>query len=378
VVDGSASDRVFDVAFGVAASLSGMTIRNGWVRPPVSPLGGGILVRVDGSLDLTECVVEGNRAEHGGGLNAFPGTKVSIVDSVFRDNRAQDSTHTLANGGAIFARGDVDLEGSTLSGNSADRDGGAIDSANGSLSLRNTTVSGNRAGLLAGGVTTSSTDVDLVNVTIYDNEGIGILAASPGSPTLSMKNSIIAASSHLDCAFGTVTLDVAGKHNLDSDGTCELNGLAGDLPNTDPMLDALLWNGGATLNHVPQRGSPVIDAGDNATCEAVDQRGAPRPLDGDGSGGTDVCDIGAVEVLPCVAPWNDDEELVGLTISGFDLCEACFTITAGPNFVVEGPNGLVVLKSRDAIILRDGFTVESGGTLQAMRDPAAGSGITLP
>jgi CSLREA domain-containing protein len=378
VVDGNLGDRVFDVAFGVAASLSGMTVRNGRVQPPVSPTGGGIVVRTNGSLDLVECVVEGNHANHGGGLNAFPGSTISVVDSQFRGNRAQDPTYVLGDGGAISSRGDIDIEGSSLSGNSADGDGGAVESANGVLSLRNSTVSGNRAGLLGGGIIALSTDVDLVNATIFGNEGIGLLAASPGSSKLSMKNSIVAASSSVDCAFYNVTPEVAGGHNLDSDGTCELDDLAGDLPSTDPLLDRLLWNGGATLTQVPQRGSPVIDAGDDATCEAADQRGAGRPLDGDNSGGDAVCDIGAVEVLPCVAPWNEDEQMAGWAISGFELCEACFTITAGPDFVVEGPSGMAVLKARDTIILLDGFTVESGGTFQAVRDPAAGSGITLP
>jgi hypothetical protein len=43
--------------------------------------------------------------------------------------------------------------------------------------------------------------------------------------------------------------------------------------------------------------SPVIDAGDNAACPAVDQRGVARPIDGDGDG-VAVCDIGAVEYEP--------------------------------------------------------------------------------
>ncbi len=378
VVDGNDSDRVFDVAYGVVASLSGITVRNGRVQPPVSPIGGGIVVRTNGSLDLTECVVEGNRANHGGGLNAFPGTKVSILDTLFRGNRAQDPVHGLADGGAILNRGDLDIEKSTFSGNSADRFGGAIDSTSGELSLINSTVSGNHSGLLLGAIATESTHVDLVNVTIVDNEGTGLFATSPGSHTLSMKNSIVAGSSSLDCAFYGVILDVAGKCNLDSDASCGLSESAGDLPATDPCLAPLLWNGGATPTHVPYRDSPVIDVGDEDTCEAVDQRGASRPLDGDGLGAVDVCDIGAVEVLPCVAPWNADEELTGWTISTTEVFEACFTITAGPGFVVEGPAGLAVFKARDAIILLNGFEVHSGGTFQAIRDPAAGSGITLP
>lgn len=378
VVDGNLGDRVFEVAFGVNAGLSGMTVRNGRAQPPISPIGGGIVVRTNASLDLVGCVVERNLASHGGGLNVFPGATVSIVDSLLQGNRAEDPLLGLADGGAIFNRGEVDLEGSTLSGNAADRSGGAINSTSGDVSLRNSTVSGNRAGLLSGGIAATSSDVDLVNVTILNNRDVGLWATSPGSHTLSMKDSIVAGSSRLDCAFDKVILDVEGRCNLDGDGSCGLDREAGDLPASDPCLGPLLWNGGATLTHAPLRGSPVIDTGENATCEVVDQRGAPRPLDGDGLGAVDACDVGSVEALPCVAPWAADEELVGMTVSTAELFEACYTITAGPGFVVEGPGGLAILEAREAILLRDGFAVESGGSFQAIRDPAAGSGMTLP
>jgi len=43
-------------------------------------------------------------------------------------------------------------------------------------------------------------------------------------------------------------------------------------------------------------GSVAIDAGDNATCTAVDQRGWPRPWDGD-ENETATCDVGAHEFV---------------------------------------------------------------------------------
>ncbi len=42
-------------------------------------------------------------------------------------------------------------------------------------------------------------------------------------------------------------------------------------------------------------GAVAIDAGTNAGCPATDQRGAPRPFDGDDDE-VPVCDVGAFEV----------------------------------------------------------------------------------
>jgi hypothetical protein len=92
-------------------------------------------------------------------------------------------------------------------------------------------------------------------------------------------------------------------YNIDASGTC--TGHADDLPMTDPVLstpgdfgDGSSWVVLETL--LPLAGSPALDGGaENCTggfgaTLATDQRGEPRPVNGDGAGDSR-CDIGAVE-----------------------------------------------------------------------------------
>jgi hypothetical protein len=71
----------------------------------------------------------------------------------------------------------------------------------------------------------------------------------------------------------------------------------------NPMLEALADNGGPTHTHALKADSPAVDAGDPDGCKdaegnilTADQRGEPRPFDGD-QDGTAVCDMGAYEYV---------------------------------------------------------------------------------
>jgi hypothetical protein len=63
------------------------------------------------------------------------------------------------------------------------------------------------------------------------------------------------------------------------------------------MLGLLADNGGPTETMALGTGSPAIDAGDDATCESMDQRGVSRPQGAH-------CDIGAFEIEVVTYPYT--------------------------------------------------------------------------
>jgi len=289
IIDGNNSSRVFMVY--EPFELSGVTVTGG-----NASCGGGI--EAWDYINIRDSVIRNNTAYRGGGLCGGYG---AIINTTISDNTATnygggviswenleiaDSTITRntagKDGGGIYSSSyNLTITNSTISNNSASRDGGGIYSY--VITATNCTISGNTATGKGGGFFSAlSRPIDssiLTNVTITDNSassGGGIYRGGFYYPTLI--NTIVAnQKSGGDCS--DVVIDQGG--NLDSDGTCGVGLTA------NPLLGPLQDNGGPTLTHALQSGSPAIDAGDNANCPETDQRGVPRS---DGA-----CDIGAYE-----------------------------------------------------------------------------------
>jgi CSLREA domain-containing protein len=314
IIDAAGLDRVFDVMNGISASLTGLTIWNG----NVSDSGAGI--QYNTSLTLTDVIVTNNTSiKNGGGIicngdscalyltnaninsnSASNGAGVWLKDTtgaVSLTNVTISGNQAVKEGGGLCFEGVsglIIMTGVTVNGNSASNGGGIHFKACGTSNLTNVTVSGNQAVKEGGGIYNEATSLTLTNVTITGNTGDvakgGGLYQKSGSAIL--KNTIIANSTTGgDCAGSPISAD----HNLDSDGTC------GCTLTADPLLGPLQDNGGLTFTHALLAGSPAIDAGTNTGAPATDQRGSPRPIDGDGDL-TATADIGAYEAELLILP----------------------------------------------------------------------------
>ncbi len=234
--------------------------------------------------------IDGDRADRI--FDIYPPAQVTIRNLVLQQGQAQ------AAGGAIRNRSVLQLEGVTFRDNAVMAgSGGALANLPEAVAVvRNCTFFNNVAAPNGQGgavANLSGATLDLDSVTLSTN-GATAGGAIHNLGRAGIHNSIVAAST-LGANCAGVPL-VSRGYNLDTGTSCLLDQV-GDLNNADPRLAGLAFNGGLSLTMALQRGSDAIDRGDAEACPQQDQRGFPRPADGNGDGFS-VCDIGAFEVNP--------------------------------------------------------------------------------
>lgn len=346
-IDGQGASRIFDITGDASLQtvLSGMTLTGG--RTTADGDNGGA-IRCMTAFEMVDSVITGNSTAGqnsvGGGLftatttvltrtsvtgnwtEAYGGLaggvmvafgSATLTDSTVADNWTEGDT--AGGGGIIVFWGwfDALFINSTVSGNATfgyNSQAGGI-AAGGAVTLVNSTVSGNAtfgagaaAYAAAGGISTSGS-VTLINSTVVDNipqgGGVAINLAAPDTMTLTVSNSLIAntvTTDGSDITLCSKAIDGDGStHNLATDASCGTDTLIASASTTptDLALAPLAANGGPTKTHALLPGSVAIDAADDDVCAGsqvanLDQRGQPRPIDGNGDG-VIACDIGAYE-----------------------------------------------------------------------------------
>lgn len=335
-IDGNNSDRVLDHTGGGFLDIYALALAHG------SGTGDGGCIRSSGGVALSSSRVEACHAyasgeARGGAIYAY----AVLLDSTLVTDSQVESDTAYARGGGVYAHYFAPtystisnnlalshashsfgggayvtlrlfMRNATVSGNVASISAGlGVHTAGiGNAHIVDSTVSGNTATVFMGGVFTDS-PLQLYNTTIAFNcaattevnasyiAGIGLHFRST-APYI--ESSIIA--NNTICGAGAASANdlpydisghlyngaIEGAHNLVVTAAATLP--AGTL-RSDPLLGPLQNNGGPTPTHALLPGSPAIDAGDNVTQTATDQRG----------NGYDrivgmAADIGAFEVQP--------------------------------------------------------------------------------
>lgn len=220
---------------------------------------------------------------------------IKVVGSEFSNNKLAIYTSTTSN---------VLVQQSSIYNNQT---GILISGCRHECLIENTTLFNNTQGIrVMSFVLGSDSDVTIRNSTIVGSatslEYVKFDLGYIGAGRLFLQNSILSNAENTSVAKKNCVLNTKGntgsnaavkyfiaENSIVDDVSCGTKGLT----ITNPMLQPLALNDGQTHTMLPMFNSPVIDAGNNLTCSAIDQRGYPRPVDSLGSGA--ICDIGAVE-----------------------------------------------------------------------------------
>jgi hypothetical protein len=265
-INGDGSTGVLQVAAGVTASISGLTITGGSAQTVGSINGDGGGIDNSGSLTLNNMALAHNSAINGGGLaNEATGT-LKVSNSTF----SSDSGTT---GGGIYNVGTMTVTNVTAADNTAVVGAGVFSA--GTLTMVNSTVAYNNvnfAGSGGGLDVASGSTANLYNTLIALNT--------------TTNNSHVSSPSDIFGTVGTTSannlIGTGGAGGLKSGTNGNLVGVAN--PGLAPA-PGLANNGGQTQTIALVAGSPAIGAGaasfttpsGTLAAPSVDQRGITRP-----------------------------------------------------------------------------------------------------
>jgi hypothetical protein len=171
-VSGQKAIRIFVIEVGGNATLTGLTIRDGFATEG----GGGIFN--SGTLTVQSSTLSGNTAGFGGAIYNHNGATLMVQNSTLSGNEALGAGLNAGLGGGICNQGDLTVQHSTLSGNTTIFGGGIYNG--GDAFVQHSTLSGNMASYGGGIYNHSGSYVQVLNSTLSGNMAEQLLSKGDG------------------------------------------------------------------------------------------------------------------------------------------------------------------------------------------------------
>ncbi|NUM46218.1 MAG: hypothetical protein HUU38_16065 [Anaerolineales bacterium] len=266
---------------------------------------------------MNNTTISGNDAGIGGGFYSYLSSTLTMNNCTISGNSASSG------GGFYFLYGTGTINNSTISGNMATGQGGGIWGFYENVTINNATITDNTAPRGGGIFRYFPTNGMVLNRSIISGNH-----ASSGGPEVYAQNGPWNINNYNVVGYGGSTRSYSltiGSTDVIPSGA--LNSLL------NPTLSS---NGGPTLTHALVSGSVAMDlapttACTNAPISGLDQRGAVRVFDGDGTPSSNECDSGAVEMRETITVGTCG----GTALSGsYD-----FTFLTGNTITIDILNG---------------------------------------
>jgi predicted outer membrane repeat protein len=242
-IDAQSNSRVFYIYDGIVPknpnTISGLDIKGGLA--PAGEFGGGIHSKEN--LEITGSIVSGNSAERGGGI--YSSGNLILTDSQVLENHAADRI-----GSGIYTQGNTVLSDCVIADNTG---GSGIDARSAGVSITRCAITGNIADVVGSGSAGGGVDVRDGSLDVTDSMVANNVANTSGG-------GIFFSSTNVDADLVLTNSVVSGNHAANDGGGIR----AGSAIYADAHL--VLTNSVVSANHAANDGGGIyLFQGSNAS-----------------------------------------------------------------------------------------------------------------